>query len=166
MKLVITKFGLNSPISWGISFDLYCTCPFPISPSILSTSHSPSPPPPPPFYPAGPMMPPQSTPDQYRWYSTPMPTKPSSQEEEKTDAVSRHARWQREKALKEDAERAARGEPPVKRYKKGKGTYICSQCNLQKTKETGHTQFKGKWFCPALGQTVEEWKNLLKNKCD
>ena len=25
MKLVITKFGLNSPISWGVSFDLYCT---------------------------------------------------------------------------------------------------------------------------------------------
>ena len=24
MKLVITKFGLNSPISWGVSFDLYC----------------------------------------------------------------------------------------------------------------------------------------------
>ena len=25
MKLVITKFWLNSPISWGVSFDLYCT---------------------------------------------------------------------------------------------------------------------------------------------
>ena len=24
MKLVITKFGLNWPISWGVSFDLYC----------------------------------------------------------------------------------------------------------------------------------------------
>ena len=24
MKFVITKFGLNSPISWGVSFDLYC----------------------------------------------------------------------------------------------------------------------------------------------
>ena len=26
MKLVITKFGLNWPISWGVSFDLYCMC--------------------------------------------------------------------------------------------------------------------------------------------
>ena len=25
MKLVITKFGLNWPISWGVSFDLYCS---------------------------------------------------------------------------------------------------------------------------------------------
>lgn len=109
-------------------------------------------------------------PGQFSWYGPqPWPvSSPHLQEEQEALSPSsqmpqsRQRSWRREKALKEDEERVARGEAPKKRYSKRKEWYTCSQCQEPKTKDTGHTQYKGKWYCPASGQSLDEWRSSLK----
>ncbi|XP_033752676.1 uncharacterized protein LOC117336296 [Pecten maximus] len=79
------------------------------------------------------------------------------------ETPTRQQQWRQRQAAKEDQERLERGEPPIKRHaKKRQYRYNCSTCGKQKSAETGHTQVKGKWYCPSLGITVEEWRNQLK----
>ena len=77
-------------------------------------------------------------------------------------APSRQQKWRQQKAAKEDKERQERGEPPIKRHTKvGQYRYLCSKCGKQKNAETGHTQLRGKWYCPSSGITLEEWRSQL-----
>ncbi len=55
----------------------------------------------------------------------------------------------------------ARGEPPRKRLAKEHYHYTCKECSQEKNKRTGHTQLKGRWYCPASGLTLDQWKNSL-----
>ena len=73
-------------------------------------------------------------------------------------STPRQRDWRHRKAAMEDEERRARGEPPLKRKSKEGYRYLCSGCGQQKAKSTGHSQFKGKWYCPSMGMTLEEWK--------
>lgn len=75
--------------------------------------------------------------------------------------MNRYRKWRQNRAELEDQERLARGEPPKKRQWKQDYHYQCSVCGQAKNKSTGHTQIKGKWYCPASGQTVLEWKESL-----
>ncbi|KAI4806404.1 hypothetical protein KUCAC02_017230 [Chaenocephalus aceratus] len=74
---------------------------------------------------------------------------------------NRRRKWRHEKTAKEDQLLAARGEPPKKRLIKEDYHYQCKSCGQSKRKSTGHTQLKGKWYCPASGQTIAEWKGSL-----
>uniref|UniRef100_A0AAV2LJE0 Uncharacterized protein n=1 Tax=Knipowitschia caucasica TaxID=637954 RepID=A0AAV2LJE0_KNICA len=73
----------------------------------------------------------------------------------------RQRAWRLNKAAQEDEERALRGEPPKKRLAKEKYHYTCKQCGENKSKTTGHTQVKGRWYCPASGLTLEDWRRSL-----
>eukprot|EP00058_Branchiostoma_floridae_P014901 XP_002600389.1 hypothetical protein BRAFLDRAFT_99580 [Branchiostoma floridae] len=97
------------------------------------------------------------------YYIPPQSTPPSSTNETQF-LSSRHRDWRQRKAAMEDQERVARGEAPRKRYKSKEGgyRYICTLCQKQKCADTGHTQVKGKWYCPSLCITVEEWRESLK----
>ncbi|XP_023184849.1 uncharacterized protein LOC111607158 [Xiphophorus maculatus] len=75
--------------------------------------------------------------------------------------MNRYRKWRQNRAELEDQERLARGEPPKKRQWKQDYHYQCSVCGQAKNKSTGHTQIKGKWYCPASGQTILEWKESL-----
>ncbi|XP_056111110.1 uncharacterized protein LOC130088380 [Rhinichthys klamathensis goyatoka] len=74
---------------------------------------------------------------------------------------NRHRQWRQQKAALEDEKRLARGEPPKKRQTKEHYHYVCKTCGQSKSKQTGHSQVKGKWYCPASGQTIAEWKDSL-----
>lgn len=78
--------------------------------------------------------------------------------------MNRHRRWRQNKAELEDRDRLARGEPPKKRKWKPDYHYQCSVCSQAKNKSTGHTQIKGKWYCPASGQTLLQWKESLSKQ--
>ena len=54
-----------------------------------------------------------------------------------------------------------RDEPPKKRQRKESDHYQCKMCGKAKSKLTGHTPLRGKWYCPASGKTIEEWKGSL-----
>ncbi|XP_039634022.1 uncharacterized protein LOC120544388 isoform X1 [Perca fluviatilis] len=69
--------------------------------------------------------------------------------------------WRLRKATLEDKEREIRGDPPKKRQTKESYHYQCKICGQSKSKLTGHTQLWGKWYCPASGQTITEWKSSL-----
>ncbi|XP_078657398.1 uncharacterized protein LOC144903286 isoform X1 [Branchiostoma floridae x Branchiostoma belcheri] len=132
------------------------TQPQPYMPGYPSTTQ------PPPYLPGYPPMP---------WYGWPYcipPAPPSSTETPSPSdeqQSSRQREWRHKKAALEDQERMARGEPPKKRHKKDGGyRYICTMCRQQKSKATGHTQVKGKWYCPSLGISVEDWKEQMKNE--
>lgn len=75
-------------------------------------------------------------------------------------ATARTTNWYRMKAQIEDCERAERGEAPKKRNQKRKEFYACGKCGKPKTKETSHTQYKGRWYCPHDPQAIpyEQWK--------
>ncbi|XP_069115959.1 uncharacterized protein [Argopecten irradians] len=74
---------------------------------------------------------------------------------------TRQQQWRQRQTAIEDQERMERGEPPVKRHKT-LHRYICKACGKEKTSQTGHTQTKGKWYCPSMGMSVEEWRGQLK----
>ena len=77
-------------------------------------------------------------------------------------APSRQQKWRQRKAAEEDKDRQERGEPPIKRHSKvGQYRYLCSKCGKQKNSVTGHTQLRGKWYCPSSGISVEEWRAQL-----
>ncbi len=84
----------------------------------------------------------------------PLQTCPSTHPRQRT--------WRRQKAAQEDEERVARGEPPQKRLAKDMYHYICKQCGLAKNKTTGHTQIKGRWYCPASGLSVAQWRENVQ----
>ena len=91
--------------------------------------------------------------------STQPPSEPPSQ------SSSRQREWRHRRAEQEDEERRQRGEPPKKRYKKKSDFhYLCKICGKPKTKETGHSQMNGKWYCPELEATFSEWKELNQKK--
>lgn len=77
-----------------------------------------------------------------------------------TAGTSNTSTWYRQRALITDAQRQECGEPPKRRNKKLKDFYACGICNEPKKKETGHTQFKGTWYCPNNRDLppFEEWK--------
>jgi len=89
---------------------------------------------------------------------SPLSSTPSDQS---LDIFNRHRQWRRQKAALEDEERLARGEPPKKRQTKEHYHYQCKICGQSKSKITGHSQVRGKWYCPASGQTIAEWKDSL-----
>ena len=78
--------------------------------------------------------------------------------------LPRSTQWYQSRALKVDSEREERGQPPVKRHMRIKEFYACGKCGLPKNKETGHSQSKGRWFCPREGITLDEWKASLPKK--
>lgn len=115
-----------------------------------------------PFYPS-PFYPLPQSQQPAQWYTPPMHPWPATSSSEETDnnvTMSRQANWRRMKAAQEDQERSLRGEPPRKRYTKRKEGYSCSRCK-PKTKENGHTQVRGNWYCPEMGLTVEDWRSSL-----
>lgn len=73
----------------------------------------------------------------------------------------RQRAWRRQKRAEEDAERVARGEPPRKSTTKDHYHYTCKDCGKAKCKTTGHTQLKGRWYCPASGLSLEQWRETL-----
>ncbi|KAK0152989.1 hypothetical protein N1851_005364 [Merluccius polli] len=73
-------------------------------------------------------------------------------------AEPRQRAWRLNKAAQEDEDLRARGEPPRKRLTKEKYHYTCKGCGQDKSKRTGHTQQKGRWYCPESGQTLDDWK--------
>ena len=73
----------------------------------------------------------------------------------------RQCAWRLHKAAQEDEELVARGKPPKKRLAKEHYHYTCKECGQEKNKRTGHTQLKGRWYCPASGLTLDQWKNSL-----
>ncbi|XP_028648231.1 uncharacterized protein LOC114644165 [Erpetoichthys calabaricus] len=71
-------------------------------------------------------------------------------------SVPRTTAWRRKK--KEEADELARqqGNPPKQRKKIE--NYICKCCGRPKTKEFGHSQFGGEFFCStSAGKTIQEW---------
>ena len=45
--------------------------------------------------------------------------------------------------------------------------YVCTVCGKSKTKNTGHTQYKGKWYCTASEESMVQWKEgILKEKSE
>ena len=103
---------------------------------------------------------------------THQPTWPSTQPPQSSESKdsplaksSRQRDWRHRKAEKEDKERAERGEEPKKRHKKtGQYKYLCTICQQRKCVETGHTQVRGKWYCPSMEISKEEWKRQLPPK--
>jgi hypothetical protein len=44
---------------------------------------------------------------------------------------------------------------------------VCTVCGKSKTKNTGHTQYKGKWYCTASEESMVQWKEgILKEKSE
>jgi hypothetical protein len=84
--------------------------------------------------------------------------------QQKNKIVPKSTKWYRDRAEARDIERAKTGEAPLKRYRKYKSQYCCLKCSLAKTKETGHTQYKGKWWCPTdeATMTLDEWKSSFQ----
>ena len=73
---------------------------------------------------------------------------------------ARTTSWYRMKAQLDDEERAKKGEVPKRRNQKRKEYYACGRCGKHKTKDTNHSQYKGRWYCPHEKNAVpyEEWK--------
>ncbi|XP_053699560.1 uncharacterized protein LOC128746500 [Synchiropus splendidus] len=122
--------------------------------------------PPPHFYawPSTSQAPTQGWPSAYQPPSTSsqqQSSAPSQTHPDALDPTNRHRQRRLQKAALEDQERAQRGEPPKKRHTKEQYHYQCKQCGQPKTKSTGHSQVRGKWYCPASGKTFEEWKDSL-----
>ncbi|XP_062305991.1 uncharacterized protein LOC134010140 [Osmerus eperlanus] len=110
--------------------------------SALAQHYQPGSYPPPPFQP----------PADHPLYLAPPPPGTSVQPRQRT--------WRQKKAAQENEELMARGEPPRKKFR-DTYQYICKQCGQGKNKSTGHTQLKGRWYCPASGLTLAEWKDQL-----
>lgn len=91
------------------------------------------------------------------WQQAPFLQPPSHQ----ASPEPRQRAWRLKRAAEEDQERVAMGEPPRKRMTKDSYRYTCKECGQDKNKTTGHTQQKGRWYCPASGQSIGEWKKSL-----
>ncbi|KAL1269404.1 hypothetical protein QQF64_031693 [Cirrhinus molitorella] len=72
--------------------------------------------------------------------------------------VPRTTAWRRRKAAEAAA---AQGATPKKRQQTEQ--YICQRCGQPKTKEFGHSRFRGVHFCArASGKTVEQWMEEMR----
>ena len=62
--------------------------------------------------------------------------------------------WRRRKQQQLEAD----GAPPKRPYQRKSPHNICSKCGQLKVPETGHTQYRGKPYCPQA-ETIskEEW---------
>lgn len=70
--------------------------------------------------------------------------------------VPRTTAWRRRKAEEEAAQRGL----PLKRLSE---QYLCQKCGKPKTKEFGHSQFRGVHFCArASGKTVGQWMEEMR----
>ena len=79
-----------------------------------------------------------------------VPTYPSVQCE-----FPRQPEWWQRKANKEDETRKAMGQPPKRRkHDKNSYHYQCTTCGLYKSKQTGHSQVRGKCTVPTLGRRL------------
>ena len=104
----------------------------------------------------------------YPWYPMPQtpappppPPPPPATTEEQPVRKSRQHDCGRRKTQQEDEQRRALGipDPPRKRkVEKERLHYHCTQCGKYKSKETGHSQLRGKWYCPSSGETLVEWR--------
>ena len=108
-------------------------------------------------------VPPPPPPATQSWSDPPPlgPTAQSGLSHPALDPLNRQREWRLRKAALEDEERLRKGEPAKKRQAKESYHYECKQCGQPKTKQTGHSQVRGKWYCPASGQTLEEWRSSL-----
>ncbi|XP_001345268.3 uncharacterized protein si:ch73-112l6.1 [Danio rerio] len=71
--------------------------------------------------------------------------------------VPRTTAWRRRKAEEEAAQRGL----PLKRLFE---QYLCKKCGNPKTKEFGHSQFRGVHFCARTsGKTVEQWMEEMRS---
>ncbi|KAG2465930.1 TRI25 ligase, partial [Polypterus senegalus] len=71
-------------------------------------------------------------------------------------SVPRTTAWWRKKKQEADELARQQGIPPKQRKKIE--TYICKCCGQSNTKEFGHSQFGGEFFCStSAGKTVQEW---------
>ncbi|XP_039599300.1 uncharacterized protein LOC120522416 [Polypterus senegalus] len=71
-------------------------------------------------------------------------------------SVPRTTAWRRKK--KQEADELARQQGILPKQRKKIEEYICKSCGRQKTKEFGHSQFGGEFFCStSAGKTIEEW---------
>ncbi|XP_026051984.1 uncharacterized protein LOC113038622 isoform X1 [Carassius auratus] len=70
--------------------------------------------------------------------------------------VPRTTAWRRRKAEEEAAQRGLPLKRPCEQY-------VCKKCGKPKTKEFGHSQFRGVHFCAkASGKTVEQWMEEMR----
>ncbi|KAI2651377.1 hypothetical protein H4Q32_019448 [Labeo rohita] len=70
--------------------------------------------------------------------------------------VPRTTAWRRRKAEEEAAQRGIPLKRPCEQY-------VCKKCGKPKTKEFGHSQFRGVHFCAkASGKTVEQWMEEMR----
>ena len=65
-----------------------------------------------------------------------------------TPSTARITTWYHRKAQQDDLAEQLRGQVPRRRYNKRKEFYACGKCGLRKGKDTGQTQYKGRWHCP------------------
>ena len=78
--------------------------------------------------------------------------------------VPRSTQWYQARAIKLDSEGEERCKPPVKRHTRIKEFYSCGKCGRPKNNETGHRQCKGRWCCPRVGISYNQWKASLPKK--
>ncbi len=75
--------------------------------------------------------------------------------------VPRTTAWRRRKA--EEAAAAARAQGLTPKIRRTPEHLICQKCGQPKTKEFGHSQFRGVHFCAqASGKTVAQWLEEVK----
>ena len=144
-----TDTGSNAPAPfppwYQVGWPPYQPSPQPQFPSAWSQ------PPPPPA--ANPPTQPESQP--------PLAANPLSQPPAAAHSGGQDRRRERrrQKAAVMDQQLMAQGQPPKKRPTRTH--YDCATCGQAKNKTTGHTQLKGKWYCPHSGLTLEDWKSAL-----
>ncbi|ROL48703.1 hypothetical protein DPX16_7639 [Anabarilius grahami] len=75
--------------------------------------------------------------------------------------VPRTTAWRRKRLAEAAAAAAAQGLNPKKRQIAQQ--FLCQKCGQPKTKEFGHSQFRGVHFCAkASGKTVAQWMEEVK----
>ncbi|XP_056328978.1 uncharacterized protein LOC130241304 isoform X1 [Danio aesculapii] len=75
--------------------------------------------------------------------------------------VPKTTAWRRKKLAEAAAAAAAQGLTPRKRQ--APQQFLCQKCGQPKTKEFGHSQFRGVHFCAkASGKTVAQWMEEVK----
>ncbi|XP_057187565.1 uncharacterized protein LOC130552902 [Triplophysa rosa] len=72
--------------------------------------------------------------------------------------VPRTTAWRRRKAAE-----AAAAQGATKKKRQQTEQYVCQKCGQPKTKEFGHSQFRGVHFCAKTsGKTVEQWTEEMR----
>ncbi|XP_027132526.1 leucine-rich repeat extensin-like protein 5 [Larimichthys crocea] len=121
--------------------------------------YGPAPPAPPQFGPAPPQFGP--APPAPPQFGPALPFQQAPYQQACLPPQPRQRAWRLKKSAQEDEEQVAQGVPPRKRLANEHYHYTCKECGQDKNKRTGHTQLKGRWYCPASGLTLDQWKNSL-----